>query len=220
VGYGDGLSVALFVDGGRYAGMLHMNADSSDEFDDSVRDLIAALAPTLGRMCDPTRQRLEALDEDFCAQIVTASGIRSVAGRRRSQVLTDGSRIGQVAARFLRSSAPSMHGLWATGKGRWHHVVLLRVRDPMTGRAQVVLAGDRPRELPYGLSPREIDVLTHLSRGEPNIRIAAELCIAPRTVATHIEHILDKLDCDSRAAAASRAVREGLVRLDVPGGAD
>lgn len=220
VGYGDGLSMALFLDSDRYVGMLHMNADASDGFDDKIRDLVAALAPTLGRMCDPTRQRLEALDDDFCAQIVTAGGIWPVAGRRRSRVLTDGSRIGQVAARFLRSSAPSMHGLWATGNGKWHHVVLLRVRGSMTGRDQVVLAGDRPRELPYGLSPREIDVLAHLSRGEPNIRIATELCVAPRTIATHIEHILDKLDCDSRTAAASRAVREGLVRLDLPEPAD
>lgn len=216
VGYGDGLSVALFLDGDRYAGMLHMNADSSDGFDDDVRDLVAALAPTLGRLCDPTRHTLDPLDDDFCAQIVTAKEIRPVAGRLMSRVLTDRSEIRRVAAWFLASSAPTLRGLWADGDGSWHQVVLLRIRESLAGRARVVLVGDRPCKLPYGLSPREIDVLTRVTRGASNPKIAAELCVAPRTIATHMEHILAKLGCDGRAAAASRAAREGLVRLDLP----
>lgn len=41
--------------------------------------------------------------------------------------------------------------------------------------------------------------------GRANREIAERLCITPRTVGTHIEHILAKLDLPNRAAAAARA---------------
>jgi DNA-binding CsgD family transcriptional regulator len=215
-GYGDGLSAALFADGGRYVGMLHMSADSSAIFDDSIRDMIAVLGPALGGLCDPTRQTSDSLDDDFCAQIVTPHEIRAMAGRSLSPLLDAQSGIRHVAARFVESPDPTIRGLWPDRTGSWREVVLLRVRDSLHGNTGAVLVGDRPRTLPHGLSRREVDILTRLSRGASNLQIAADLCLAPRTVATHVEHILAKLDCDSRAAAASRATREGLVRLDVP----
>lgn len=212
-GYGDGLSAALYVEG-RYSGMLHMSAERGKAFDDEIRDVVAALAPSLGRLCDPAHQALDSLDEDYTAQIVVGPDIHPVAGRERSPVLTDDSAIRAVAGRFLASAAPSVRGLWAASPG-WRQVVLFRVRDPRTARDRVALVGDRPFVLPYGLSPREVDVLTHVVRGSSNATIAATLGIASRTVATHIEHILAKFACDSRAAAAARATREGLVRLDM-----
>ena len=41
--------------------------------------------------------------------------------------------------------------------------------------------------------------------------IAGVLHVSHRTVATHVEHILEKLDVSTRAAAAGRAVREAIV---------
>ena len=43
--------------------------------------------------------------------------------------------------------------------------------------------------------------------------------IRSRTVATHVEHILDKLEAPNRAAAASYALREGYIlgRVECPG---
>ena len=41
--------------------------------------------------------------------------------------------------------------------------------------------------------------------------IAKRLFISPKTVATHIQRILSKLDVHSRAEAVARAHREGLV---------
>ncbi|PNE40859.1 MULTISPECIES: helix-turn-helix transcriptional regulator [Streptomyces] len=63
---------------------------------------------------------------------------------------------------------------------------------------------------PGGLSPREVQVLAELTIGRTNREIAERLCIAPRTVGTHIEHILAKLDLPNRAAAAARAAAWGI----------
>ncbi|WP_016823047.1 helix-turn-helix transcriptional regulator [Streptomyces viridosporus] len=56
---------------------------------------------------------------------------------------------------------------------------------------------------PGGLSPRELQVLAELTAGRTNREIAERLYITPRTVGTHIEHILAKLDLPNRAAAAA-----------------
>lgn len=63
---------------------------------------------------------------------------------------------------------------------------------------------------PGGLSPRELQVLAELTVGRTNREIAERLYITPRTVGTHIEHILAKLDLPNRAAAAARAVAWGI----------
>ena len=60
------------------------------------------------------------------------------------------------------------------------------------------------------LSRRELQVLAELARGHTNQAIAETLRITPRTVATHIEHILAKLDVPNRAAAAAYGAHLGL----------
>ena len=67
----------------------------------------------------------------------------------------------------------------------------------------------------YGLSARELDVLNGLAQGASNQRIASERSISVRTVTTHVERILVKLGQESRAGAAAKAAREGLLRLDL-----
>ncbi|MFD4999583.1 helix-turn-helix transcriptional regulator [Streptomyces buecherae] len=71
----------------------------------------------------------------------------------------------------------------------------------------------RPQR-PGGLSPRELEVLAHLTTGRTNREIAERLYVTPRTVGTHIEHILAKLDLPNRAAAAARAVAWGITPAD------
>ena len=62
-----------------------------------------------------------------------------------------------------------------------------------------------------GLTPRERDVLRLLVEGRSDREIAEALFIGHRTVATHVANILAKLAVPSRTAAATRAVRAGLV---------
>jgi len=61
------------------------------------------------------------------------------------------------------------------------------------------------------LSEREIEVLEHLVRGKDNKEIAQALSIAPSTVKTHLQNIMDKLHLKNRIEAAVYAVGEGLV---------
>ncbi|MFJ6406645.1 response regulator transcription factor [Streptomyces hydrogenans] len=63
---------------------------------------------------------------------------------------------------------------------------------------------------PGGLSPRELEVLAELTEGRTNRQIATLLYITPRTVGTHIEHILAKLDLPNRSAAAAQAAAWGI----------
>jgi DNA-binding CsgD family transcriptional regulator/tetratricopeptide (TPR) repeat protein len=69
----------------------------------------------------------------------------------------------------------------------------------------------RHSESVFGLSSREMDVLSCLSQGMPNKEIAEKLFISHRTVSNHVASILRKLDVESRTAAAAMAVRKQLV---------
>ena len=63
----------------------------------------------------------------------------------------------------------------------------------------------------YGLTARELEVLTLLAYGLSQKAIARELFISPQTVATHIQRTLAKLHVHSRAEAVALAHREELV---------
>lgn len=76
-------------------------------------------------------------------------------------------------------------------------------------------AGHRPkrlaRELPAGLTERELEVLRVLVRGQSNQAIAERLGISARTVGHHIQHIYQKADVRSRAAATVWAFEHDLI---------
>jgi DNA-binding NarL/FixJ family response regulator len=61
------------------------------------------------------------------------------------------------------------------------------------------------------LTPRELEVLRLLANGMGQDEIARDLFISRKTVATHIEHVLQKLGVRSRAQAVALAYREDLV---------
>jgi DNA-binding NarL/FixJ family response regulator len=61
------------------------------------------------------------------------------------------------------------------------------------------------------LTGRELEILGLLSEGFGQAGIAQELLISPNTVATHIQHILNKLEVHSRAQAVALAHRAGLL---------
>jgi DNA-binding NarL/FixJ family response regulator len=61
------------------------------------------------------------------------------------------------------------------------------------------------------LTRREQEVLELVSEGLLRREVAARLYISPKTVATHMEHILRKLGVSSRAEAIAVAYRDHLV---------
>jgi DNA-binding NarL/FixJ family response regulator len=61
------------------------------------------------------------------------------------------------------------------------------------------------------LTPRETEVLRLLANGMGQDEIARQLFISRKTVATHIEHVLQKLGVRTRAQAVALAYREDLL---------
>ena len=62
------------------------------------------------------------------------------------------------------------------------------------------------------LSARELEVLDLVAQGLPNADIARQLFLSQATVKTHLVHVFDKLDVDSRTAAVAVARERGLIR--------
>jgi len=61
------------------------------------------------------------------------------------------------------------------------------------------------------LSPRELEVLTHIARGSNNREIAEALYLSPLTVKTHVSRILMKLRARDRVQLVVIAYQAGLV---------
>ena len=80
-----------------------------------------------------------------------------------------------------------------------------------TLRADLAPAPDRsaaPAD-PFGLSPREREVLALLAAQHTDREIAERLFISPHTASTHVKRVLAKLDAANRREAAALAARHG-----------
>ncbi len=91
--------------------------------------------------------------------------------------------------------------------------------ESLAARARLRLGGDgeagpRPEsddgEDPFGLTPRERQVLTLVAAGATNREIGRQLYMAEKTASVHVSRILAKLDVRSRTEAAGVAHRLGL----------
>jgi DNA-binding NarL/FixJ family response regulator len=63
------------------------------------------------------------------------------------------------------------------------------------------------------LTPREIDVLRLVAKGNSNKRIAAQLSLTEETVKSHIRSILSKLQANDRTHAVAIAAKRGIIYL-------
>lgn len=63
------------------------------------------------------------------------------------------------------------------------------------------------------LTPREIDVLQLIARGNANKIIAAELSLTEETVKSHIRNILSKLGANDRTHAVAIGLKRGIIGL-------
>lgn len=92
-----------------------------------------------------------------------------------------------------------------------HHgdaVVSPAILKALLGR--IVHTGPQ-RPLPAGLTPRELDVLHRVARGDTNTDIMRHLHISEATVRSHIAHLRTKLRARSRAELVVRAWEAGQI---------
>jgi DNA-binding NarL/FixJ family response regulator len=85
--------------------------------------------------------------------------------------------------------------------------------DAMTG--VLAAAGHRVRStrraMVAGLSEREVEVLRLLARGHSKKQMSELLTISQKTVDHHIQHIYNKIDVSTRAAATLFAMEHDLI---------
>lgn len=78
--------------------------------------------------------------------------------------------------------------------------------DPLV-TGLVATPGSRPR-----LTPREREVLDHLTRGLSHDQIAERLAVSPTTVRAHVRNAVSRLEARNRTHAVATALRSGLLR--------
>jgi DNA-binding CsgD family transcriptional regulator len=137
-----------------------------------------------------------------------------------------------AVTRFLEAQAHASAGDRATAAAAAADARAIAVRigatwlrdelDGLTVRARLQPAGSRDQEAdgtagsqaedPFGLTPRERQVLELIARGATNREIGAELFMAEKTASVHVSRILMKLDVRSRTEAAGVAHRLGWDR--------
>ncbi|MFD0743787.1 response regulator transcription factor [Phytohabitans flavus] len=200
---------------GRYIGIMAVYTDTAAHPTDGARHLLGSLSTTMADALDPLRSISAAgrLVRDAGAGVLLARDGRTQAlpGLSDHAILARGSRLLDVARRQLDGMA---HAAFlcpydADGEDRHLRVTVLACPDlpPAHVIAAVVVApaGDLGR-----LTRRELEVLGLVAEGCSNRRIASAFQLTERTVATHLEHILAKLDAPTRTLAAVYALRRGL----------
>lgn len=106
----------------------------------------------------------------------------AMAAAEASRILLEEGRAGRLDARVVRALLDAETGA-APKRGAW----------------------------PRGLSDREVEVLRLVARGHSNKEIAARMRVSPKTVQHHVAHVYQKIDVQSRAAAAIFATEAGLL---------
>jgi len=211
-GYREGVTTCLIAPDGRYTGNLHLNTDTRRHPSDDAMTVLIELQTVLSGLTDALR--MPTMIADWLSSAANAAIIRS-----------DGEIIelpGRTTGPWLRSGGPLAAALrgtpvvetdpwrcfWIDPNGESHRIERTRVSEGFVVTEQAASA-------PYNLTHRELAVLTLLAEGHTNSVIAEQLTVTVKTVAKHVEHVFEKLDCRSRTAAAVLAVSEGLLRLDV-----
>jgi DNA-binding CsgD family transcriptional regulator/tetratricopeptide (TPR) repeat protein len=83
---------------------------------------------------------------------------------------------------------------------------------PDLAQVEALASHSGAQDIPGGLTLREVEVLRLIAAGQTNKEIGATLVISEHTVARHVQNMLTKLGCSSRAALAAFAVEHHLTQ--------
>jgi DNA-binding CsgD family transcriptional regulator len=207
-GYLEGMSAPLTTPDGRYTGVLHVSTDTRAHPSNHARETIHRLRSGVATIIDPLRRpawMARFLEPTAHAVVVTAAGdVVPLPGRTPGPLLSPDSQLVARVVALQASGVRERRFLWEAPGHSWHRVRL----TPLDAG---VLVMEQGCSLPYGITPRELEVLTGIASGASNADMARTFVVAPRTIATHVEHLLEKLGCRSRAGCAAIAAAEGLL---------
>jgi non-specific serine/threonine protein kinase len=137
-----------------------------------------------------------------------AEGLREAIG---AGLPNHSARHDQTVERLRKQLGDEAFGrLWAEGRSTPLAEVVERTLDS-SANAPVQNASNGRSAVPFHLTNREVEVLRLICAGMSNREISERLFISERTAQTHVQHILDKMDVNTRAAAAALAVERHIV---------
>jgi DNA-binding CsgD family transcriptional regulator/tetratricopeptide (TPR) repeat protein len=133
----------------------------------------------------------------------------AVARWRQAEALVGaGDREGAVPlAAAAMQTAERLGAAWLAGE---LESLAARARLRLGELGDTAAVGDDESEDPFGLTPRERQVLALVAAGATNREIGRQLYMAEKTASVHVSRILSKLDVRSRTEAAGVAHRLGL----------
>ncbi|MEV4641325.1 helix-turn-helix transcriptional regulator [Actinoplanes sp. NPDC049548] len=217
-GFREGLGSGLFTTDGRFLGLFTVNTADPRPADEATCALLHLVMPLVAQAVDPLRTVtvLASLVTGAIAGVIVGRGgaITVLPGLRPHPVLAPGRPVLAAAGARLADRQVRTVFLCRSDDPNGQEPPLLRVTalagpEQPGSPAHIVVLLSPPPTL-HGLTPRELEVLGLLVEGCSNAHIAAALAIKVRTVVTHVEHIMGKLDASSRTVAALRAERQGL----------
>jgi DNA-binding CsgD family transcriptional regulator len=144
-------------------------------------------------------------EDEGALALLPGGGVVVLQGPDPDELMARAPQLGRVALERLGPRLPSAAFLQPRPGGGLSSCRAFRCRDAVT----LLVVAERC-DL-FSLTPRELEVLSHLVAGRSNAEIAGELWVTVRTVRAHVERILEKLGVSSRAGAVARAIEEGLV---------
>ena len=216
-GLNEAMAVALFEPGGRRVGFLALPSGDREPPTRSARKRLAGVVPLLAQGIDPMRSITAAsrlVSGAFAGALLLAAGpTRPIPGLADHRMLAAASALLDTVRARAAEGEPYLSFLWPAGAEETAHdhlrVTYLAIPEPPAPDllGVVLLSPTGPL---HGLTHRELEVLGLIVEGCSNQQIADRLVVTPRTVATHVEHILVKLSSPSRTHAAVHAQREGL----------
>lgn len=228
-GFGDELRAA-FVLGTKCWGIAALVRTAGDgPFPDDEVDHVRRLAPLVARTLRAAACKIEASSQGPAAMVVLDGHNHILNLTMESRALLDELRtagvnelglpslVGTVAtrARHSRTSTHIVTRVHGTS-GRWLRLTAV----PMEGRdghVGVMLEPARPADLApillesYNLTPREIEIVLLLARGQTTKEIAAEVSLSSHTVRDHVKSIFDKTGAASRGELVARLFCEHLL---------
>jgi DNA-binding CsgD family transcriptional regulator len=209
-GYQEGISTLLFKADGSYTGALHLSFSTPKLARPKAQRSLAALQPRLATVTDPLRASGSAAWEQqartgFASGLLTSKGdLVQLPGAGHRMIDHSDSKLVDVIRRAASCTETSPYKFWLPSAGKSVFVQITPVY-----RGHVVTLSSPP--LPFGLTSRELEVLSLLARGLTNPEIGIELSLGARTVGTHVEHILSKMGCASRTGAVALAAAQSIV---------
>lgn len=219
-GYREGVTQILRTANGTVSGLLTMNFSRKKGVDNELRECLEIAGPALGGLADThasPRWLAGKLSRSSNAYIVNPDGavspVRDTNGSYDDLDFCDELiRASQQVSRSGTGQPLMLSGYVAGERKGWQRVRILPIVVRNIGCALVLAERS---DLPFGLTRRELDVLTCVSVGFTNRQIGEVLRISPRTVGTHVEHLLDKTNGPTRSAVSWLAEQEGLRRLSL-----